>query len=290
MKILLSCLLIIFGSFAIADDLGNFLTGTWLAQGVAGKPCTISDAGNNKMKFVNEKGEVGIGSFETFESVIVDFPSAKGLKGEISNGNRINWSNGKFWVRPESHGEFANDPVRGDSNARVTIVEYADFDCKYCSQAHFTLKELLRQYDGKIKIVFKSWPLESSHEWSKDAAIAGHCLFQQSANAFWEFADQIFKLTASQGAISTSSDPVTSEVFQTTLRRIVSQTNLDHSRLQNCMADPATKEKIAADKAQAQTLGATAVPFFTVNGKLVEGALPIDQFKQVIDQALAVAQ
>jgi protein-disulfide isomerase len=278
MKTFLFCFVMItFACLAIADDIENFLTGTWLAQGVTGKTCTISDVGTNKMKFVNEKGEAGVGSFETFQSVIVDFPSAKGLKGEISNGNRINWSNGQVWVRASNSGEFANVPVAGSSTAPVTIVEYSDFQCPYCSKAHFTLNELLKQYDGKIKVAFKHYPLISIHPWSEKAAQAGICAFQQRPESFWNLADYFF----------TNQDKITPDTLPATLRQFAGQSNLNYSKLAACMADSATKEKIDADAAEAKTLQAGGTPFFTVNGKLVEGALPIDQFKQVIDQALA---
>jgi len=277
---LFSILMITIASLSIADDIQNFLAGTWLAQGVAGKTCTISDAGVNKMKFVNEKGEVGIGSFETFQSVIVDFPSAKGLKGQISGGNRIDWSNGKFWVKSANSGEFASVPVTGASTAKVTIVEYTDFQCPYCAKAHFTLNELLKEYDGKIKVAFKHHPLANMHPWAEDAAKAGVCMFQQNSDAFWELSDYLF----------TNQGSMTKENLPAKLQQFASQSSLNYSKLQSCMADPATKEKISADAAEATTLQASGTPFFTVNGKLVEGALPIDQFKQVIDQALAEVQ
>ena len=78
----------------------HFLAGTWLFRGIGGQNCTISVAGVNRLKFVTEKGVEGFGSMDTFVSVIVDFPFAKGLKGNITeNGNRINWSNGESWTR-----------------------------------------------------------------------------------------------------------------------------------------------------------------------------------------------
>jgi protein-disulfide isomerase len=276
----LLCFLVVLlfaSSILTAED--NFLSGSWMAQGVASKTCMISVVDGNRMKFVTEKGEVGYGTFEDFQTIVVDFPSAKGLKGQISGGNRINWSDGTFWERPSNAGEFANVPVIGASNAKVTIVEYSEFQCPYCKNAHFTLKELFKQYNGKIKIAYKHNPL-SIHAWAEDAARASVCIYQQDQRAFWKASDFFFQ----------NQQNISKETLSVKLQEFADRSNLNFSTLQSCMNESSTREKVSADAAEASRLGLNAVPSFVINGKLFQGALPAEQFKEVIDQALAEIQ
>ncbi|MEP6742432.1 MAG: PAN domain-containing protein [bacterium] len=84
---------------------GNSLTGIWLFRGIAGQNCTIESVGQNRFKFVTEKGAVGYGHFENPMTVVVDFPFEKGLVGVIvEGGNRIEWKNGEVWTRSTSKG------------------------------------------------------------------------------------------------------------------------------------------------------------------------------------------
>jgi protein-disulfide isomerase len=173
-------------------------------------------------------------------------------------------------------GQIANTPVVGVSTAKVTVVEYTDFQCPYCKTAHFTLKELLKQYKGKIKIAYKHYPLDV-HVWAKDAAVASVCVYQQSPVSFWKLTDYFFQ----------NQSGITAETLSTRIQEFSTRSNLDYSQLQTCMQDPSAKEKVSADIAEAGRLGLYATPAFSVNGKILYGALPIEQFKTVIDQALA---
>jgi len=173
-------------------------------------------------------------------------------------------------------GQIANTPVVGVSSAKVTIVEYTDFQCPYCKEAHFTLKELLKQYKGKIKIAYKHNPLDI-HLWAKDAAFASVCVYKQKPESFWRLTDYFFQ----------NQSGITAETLSTKIKEFSTRSNLNYSQLETCMQDPSTKEKVSADIAEAGTLGLNSAPSFVVNGKIVQGALPIDQFKTVIDQALA---
>ena len=172
---------------------------------------------------------------------------------------------------------LANSPVTGAADAKVTIVEYSDFQCPYCSQAHVTVKDLLKVYDGKIKLVYKHLPLSNIHPWAEDAATASICVHQQNAEAFWKLSDFFF----------TNQKSITKETLGTQLQQFSTENNLNYETLQKCMADPATKQKVSSDTTEANGLGLSSTPSFVVNGRTVIGAVPEDQFKQVIDEALA---
>jgi len=171
---------------------------------------------------------------------------------------------------------MANVPVTGAPDAKVTIVEYSDFQCPYCSQAYVTVKDLLKIYDGKIKVAYKHLPLSNIHNWAEDAAMASVCVHQQSPEVFWKLSDFLF----------TNQKSITKDTIGTQLQQFSTDNNLNYEALQKCIADPATKQKVSTDSAEANSLGLNSTPSFVVNGRTVVGSLPEDQFKQVIDEAL----
>src|SRR5438552_13880822 len=83
-------------------------------------------------------------------------------------------------------------PTLGNPNATVTLVEYSDFECPVCRNLHDALRGLLPNYDGKVRVVFKDFPIEQLHPWARTAAIAGRCAYQQNPMAFWKMYDFIY--------------------------------------------------------------------------------------------------
>ena len=76
-------------------------------------------------------------------------------------------------------------PSVGDKNAPITLVEYSDFECPVCKKLHDVLRGVLPNYSGKVRLVFKDFPIEQIHPWARTAAIAGRCAYQQDPVAFW---------------------------------------------------------------------------------------------------------
>jgi protein-disulfide isomerase len=171
---------------------------------------------------------------------------------------------------------MANVPITGAPDAKVTIVEYSDFQCPYCSQAYVTVKDLLKVYDGKVKVAYKHLPLSNIHNWAQDAAVASVCVHQQNPEAFWKLSDFFF----------TNQKTITKDTLGTQLQQFSTDAKLNYEALQKCIADPATQQKVRTDAAEADGLGLNSTPSFVVNGRTVVGALPEDQFKQIIDEAL----
>jgi protein-disulfide isomerase len=169
-----------------------------------------------------------------------------------------------------------NIPVTGAQDAKVTIVEYSDFQCPYCSNAHVTVKDLLKQYEGKIKVAYKHLPLTNIHNWAEEAAIASVCVHKQKPEAFWKLSDYFF----------TNQKAITKETLGAKVQEFSTQEALNHDELKKCMADPASKQQVTADSAEAGALGLGSTPSFIVNGRTVVGAIPVDQFKKIIDEAL----
>lgn len=169
-------------------------------------------------------------------------------------------------------------PVRGDPNAPVTVIEFSDFQCPYCARASKSIgAALLASYPGKVKLVHKNLPLSQIHPWAEAAAIAGECALQQSNDAFWKLYDDLFK----------QQKQITNKNLKDTAERVVKQAGGDLKQFSECFTARATISAIQADMGEAAALGVNSTPTFFVNGRKIAGAQPIEGFKSVIDEELS---
>ena len=165
-----------------------------------------------------------------------------------------------------------SDPVIGNADAPVTIVEFSDFQCPFCarfySQTYLTLKE---EYvdTGKVKIVFRDFPL-GFHPEAEPSAIAAECAHEQGK--FWEFHDLIFE---NQGIMSASAYLDWAE-----------QLSLDMTQFTDCVDSQKYKSEVAKDYNDGGRLGITGTPGFFVNGQLLTGAQPYSVFAAAIEAEL----
>ena len=164
-------------------------------------------------------------------------------------------------------------PIRGPASALVTIVEFSDYQCPFCSRAHNTIVELEKQYEGKIRVAMKQHPLDF-HPNAKPASLAALSAGEQGK--YWEMHDKIF-------ANQQNLDAATFEGYAKDLGLNVEKWKTDQQ-------SPKFQALIAKDSALAMQIGATGTPAFFINGKKVSGAQPIDNFKRVIDAELSRAQ
>ncbi len=169
-----------------------------------------------------------------------------------------------------------NDPKLGDSNAPVTIVEFADFECPFCKRyfdnAYPQIKENYVD-TGKVRYVYKDFPLTRIHPMAKKAAIAAQCVYQIDGNdAFWEYHDMIFN---NQNQLSDSS-----------LKQWASDVGLNTNEFNSCFDNRDTKSEVEEDLSQGQSAGASGTPTFFINGKKIVGAQPYSKFKQAIESEL----
>ena len=178
-------------------------------------------------------------------------------------------------------------PVRGNPNAKVTIVNYDDLQCPFCSRMHTTLmQEILPLYGDRVKIVYKDYPL-SMHPWAQHSANDANCLAAENGTAFWEFADYVH---ANQKAISMTGPDLTKEKAE--LDRIALETGkkngADMTRLQACVKAQPDKT-LKASMAEGETLGLNATPTMFINGQKLEGAVDAEEVKAVLNQQLLAA-
>lgn len=171
---------------------------------------------------------------------------------------------------------FSNAPSRGNKDAKVTIVEYSDFECPFCGQAYKTVEnDVLKQYGDKVRIVYKNFPL-ASHPWAESAAVAGLCASQQNNDAFWSFYKGFFE---NQSSISPDNIKARSLELATTAK-------LDTKKFEECYDSKQTLPQIKAEMDEAQGLGITGTPLFVVNGHMLPGVQPFSAFQRVIDEEL----
>lgn len=175
--------------------------------------------------------------------------------------------------RAESHGvDVTNDPVLGPDDAPVTIVEFSDFDCPFCSRfATETAPRLRAQYGDRVRWVFLNYPLRSIHPRAYEAALAGECAHEQ--DRFWEWYDAMFS-----GRYDTTPGG---------LRAAAAAIGLDGKRFHACLNDAEHAQEVAADMREAEKFSIFGTPTFFINGRRLEGAQPAEAFAAVIDQALA---
>jgi protein-disulfide isomerase/autonomous glycyl radical cofactor GrcA len=164
----------------------------------------------------------------------------------------------------------ATGPTRGPADAKVTIVEFSDFQCPYCGAAFGTVEQLMQQYAGKVKLVFRQFPLPI-HPQAEKAAEASLCAADQGK--FWELHDMMFK---NQKKLDVSD-----------LKTYAASSGLDAAKFAQCLDSGEKKKQVDSDLEAGQSAGVNGTPAFFINGVFLNGALPIGEFKKVIDPELA---
>ncbi len=161
-------------------------------------------------------------------------------------------------------------PVEGRRDAPVTMIECSDFQCPFCARfADDTLVELRDHEikDGEVRLVFKNFPL-SGHQYAEKAAEAAECAHMQGK--FWQMHDLLFH---ANGRLDSDS-----------LKSYARQIGLDTKKFDHCLATGETAGMVHADKSQCSAAGVQGTPSFFINGKMLVGAQPYDQFRSLIEQ------
>ena len=174
-------------------------------------------------------------------------------------------------------------PTRGNKDAKVVVVNFDDFECPFCSKMHATLfPQIFKEYGDRVLFIYKDYPLEEIHPWSIHAAIDANCLGSQSADAYWDYADY---LHTNQRAVSAKGrDGENAELDR--LAMLQGQTHkLDEPKLQSCVKTQDDKA-VRASMKEGDDLGVNATPALFVNGQKLDGAVPIEEVRATLDQAL----
>jgi protein-disulfide isomerase/plastocyanin len=168
-----------------------------------------------------------------------------------------------------------DDPVKGDPNAPVTIIEFSDFECPFCGRFYTdTLPGLEEKYikTGKVKLVYRDFPLESIHPTARPAAEAGECADDQGK--FYEFHDLAFE----------NQRGLTRDNFV----KWAGELGLDVDRFTKCLDSNTHAAEVSKDLADGTAAGVTGTPAFFVNGRLLSGAQPLSAFEAIIEAELRI--
>ena len=175
---------------------------------------------------------------------------------------------------------LTGEPFKGAKDAKVTIVEYSDFQCPFCKRGYDTIEnQVLKQYDGKVKFYFRNFPLPF-HPWAMPGAIAAECAKLQKPEAYWKLYDAYFQHQAE----------VNPQNVKEKAQEYLKDSGIDMAKWGTCYDNKETAAKVNAQHDEGASLGVTGTPAFFINGRMLVGAQPFEQFKNVIDDELAAAK
>jgi protein-disulfide isomerase len=163
----------------------------------------------------------------------------------------------------------ATGAAKGPENAPITIVEFSDFQCPYCSRANESVDQVLKAYPNQVRLVFRHFPLDF-HQQAPKASEAALCA--QDQGKFWEMHDKLF---ANQKALEVPA-----------LKGYAKELGLDSGKFDKCLDSGEKAATVQADLAEGKKVGVNGTPAFFINGILLSGAQPFDEFKSVIDSEL----
>ena len=171
---------------------------------------------------------------------------------------------------PKVEVPLASDEVfRGNKEANVTIVVFSDYECPYCSRSEETINEVLKKYEGKVRLAFRHFPLPF-HQNAKGAHVAAECAKDQGK--FWEYHDKLF---ANQKQLRTEN-----------LIGYADDLKLDQSKFKECLKDEKYASKIDDHLEIGRARGVSGTPAFFINGRMLSGARPFAAFAEIIDAEL----
>ena len=241
--------------------------------------------------FINGRFVSGAMPFDTFKGVIdeqirkADELLKKGVKQEALYqalvDENVKAAGGALLVggpgpapgaEPKFEVQAGNAPAKGPKNAPVTIVEWSDFQCPFCSRAQPTLQQIMKEYQGKVRLVWKNQPL-SFHPNAMPAAEAAMAAYEQGNDKFWAMHDRFFE----------RQDQLSPAYYEQVAREI----GLDVPKWKAAVESRSSQAAIQGDMSAGNALGANGTPTFFINGRKLVGAMPFESFKAVIDAELS---
>lgn len=184
--------------------------------------------------------------------------------------------------------DVAGRPVRGNPEAKVTVVNFDDFECPFCARMHSTLmSQILPEYKDKIKIIYKDFPLSQIHPWADRAANDANCLAAQSAPGYWQLADYLHSNQREIGGSEHNVQDAFTRVDDATMS-FGKKNDVDMGRLQACIRAQ-SDSVMKASVAEGDKLNISATPTLFINGERIEGALSADEVRAALNRQLLAA-
>ena len=159
--------------------------------------------------------------------------------------------------------------ILGPEDAKITIIEFSDFQCPFCGRVQPTIKQILQDYGDQVKLIYKHFPLDF-HQYSRKAAEAAECAGQHGK--FWEYHDKLFE----------NQD----KLLINDLKRYAEEIGIDVEGFSLCLDSGAAARVVNDDMSEGLNMGVSGTPAFFINGKKIEGAQPYSVFKTIIEAEL----
>ena len=184
----------------------------------------------------------------------------------------------------------------GAKDAPITIVEYSDFQCPYCQQGHARMSEVLAAYPGKVRVLFKNYPIERLHPQAMKFAKFYEAIGQKDHAKASQYKDLMFK--RQEDFVPKEEDRKGAKTPESAMARysarvdkdlegVIKGLGLNYAEIKKLAESETVAEIIKKDQAEAQKFGFSGTPGYLVNGVAIRGAYPVETFKQVIDRHLA---
>ncbi|MEK6914789.1 MAG: DsbA family protein [Nanoarchaeota archaeon] len=167
-----------------------------------------------------------------------------------------------------------DDAILGDPNAEITIIEFSDYQCPFCKKFYDETLPLLKSdyiNKGKVKLIYRDYPLSSIHPQAQKAAEAAECAGEQ--NKYYQYHDKLFK---DQKALNIDN-----------LKKYAKELGLNTNDFNNCLDSNKMESEVQKDLEEGLNLGIQGTPAFFINGKPLMGAYPFEEFKKIIEQELS---
>ena len=232
--------------------------------------------------FVNGRRLVGAQPFEKFKKIIdEEIPKANALLAKGVKPNELYDAiikDGKGPAEPEKKtiAPPTNGPVKGNPNAKVTIIEISDFQCPYCKRVGDSMKEVMKNYGDKVKVTWRNLPLPMHPEAPLAAQASMEAFKQKGSDGFWKMHDVLFENQQ--------------DLKRESLEKYAQQIGLDMAKFKAALDNETHKAEVEADMAAAKAADINGTPAFVINGYYINGAQPYAKFRKVIDRALAEAK
>jgi protein-disulfide isomerase len=184
--------------------------------------------------------------------------------------------------------DIAGRPIRGNPDAKITVINFDDLECPYCARMHLSLfPDTFARYNDKVRFIYKDDPLTELHPWAMHAAVDANCLAAQSGDVYWTYVDYLH----AHGQEISGQDRDPAKSFDT-LNRIARQeatlAKFDQgklAKLDGCLAAQ-DESQVRASTREAELLKIEGTPALFVDGERIDGAVPEEQLWLVIDRAL----
>ena len=193
-----------------------------------------------------------------------------GIIDDLKKGVAIEHSLPDVRSPPRNVDVTEHTAVKGSKLAKVKVIEFADFQCPYCSKAADAVRQLSAKYGDKIEVAYRNFPLRTIHPFAQHAAEVAQCA--QAQGKFWEMSDKMY---SDQQALDEES-----------LKASAKAVGLDEGKLNECLSSGKATAEVEDDVKKATDLGVEGTPTFFVNGRLHAGAPTLEGLSQVIDAEL----